>query len=224
MRFPALLVTALTLGGCTFYISGGTGDAGGSGSGSDDAFLGPDTVATDAGSDGALPPLGDAASDTSFPPGDSGFPLDSGFPFDGGFPGDAGTPGSGTLLETLVVPCSGQVVVSQQIYSSSRTYRVRASGQCKVDEAFGNDILADAEYQGTIVRRDKDMGVDTGVALYDITLGSTKQPRWGNYTSTHVYEITGPGFDVPVTARYHDKANNAYGNNSGSIKLEIFVP
>ena len=57
-------------------------------------------------------------------------------------------------------------------------------------------------------------------------LSSVRQPvnsKWGNYTSTHVYEVTGPGYNVPVTARYHDNANNAYGNNTGSLTLEIFL-
>lgn len=214
MRTLPLLVTTLT--GCTFYISGGTGDAGGSGSGSD-APLSPDAaLVSDGPVDTIAPPLADATVDSLFPPFDAFVPPDIVIP---PLP-DAPT---ATLVETLIVPCNGQVVVSTMTYSSSLIYRVRASGQCKVDEFLGSDIMADAEYQGTVVPRDKDSGVDTGIALYDTTLGGNKEPHWGNYTATHVYEVTGPGFNVPVTARYHDKANNAYGDNSGSLTLQIFL-
>lgn len=227
-RAVPLLVTALT--GCTFYISGGSGDAGGNGSdAAQPDTLQPDTsVVVDGADDAINPPLADAAIDSLIPPFDAFVPPDIVIvpPDIVIFPPDAATPDAPvppTLLETLMVPCNGQVVVSQLTYSSSLTYRVRASGQCKVDEVFGSDILADAEYQGTIVPRDRDNGVDTGIALYDTTLGGNKEPHWGNYTQAHVYEVTGPGFNVPVTARYHDKANNAYGDNSGSLKLEIFL-
>jgi hypothetical protein len=234
MRALPLLVTVLT--GCTFYVSGGSGDGGG---GSDaplqpDAFLGPDLTIIDEAIDTVNPPLADAAIDSLFPPFDVNIPPFDAFvldviipPFDVNIPlPDAAVPDApptNTLLETLMVPCNGQVVTSQLVYSSSLNYRVRASGQCEIDEFLGSPILADAEYQGTLVPRDKDNGVDTGIALYDTTLGSTKLPHWGNYTSTHVYEVTGPGYNVPVTARYHDKANNAYGDNSGALKLEIFL-
>ncbi len=226
------LVMALT--GCTFYISGGAGDAGGSGSGTD-SFVQPDAEIADAPVDVVTPPLGDAPVDSLFPPFDA-FNLDGLIPpLDGLIPPLDGlippldampppdAPTTTTPIETMIIPCNGQVVVSQQTYSSSLNYRVRASGQCKVDDVFGGSILADAEYQGTIVPRDKDNGIDTGIALYDATLGPNKNPKWGNYTSTHVYEVTGPGYDVPVTARYHDNANNAYGNNTGSLTLEIFL-
>ncbi len=221
-----ILPLVMALSGCTFYISGGSGDAGGSGSGTD-SFVQPDAEIADAAIDVVTPPLADAAVDSLFPPFDA-FDLDGLIPpldglippFDVMPPPDAPTT---TLIETMIIPCSGQVVVSQQTYSSSLNYRVRASGQCKVDDVLGGSILADAEYQGTIVPRDKDNGIDTGIALYDTTLGPNKNPKWGNYTSTHVYEVTGPGYNVPVTARYHDNANNAYGNNTGSLTLEIFL-
>ncbi len=215
-----LLVMALT--GCTFYVSGtGGGDAGGSGS---DAIAPPDAADgnDDAPEDAVNPPLGDAAIDSLIPPFDVNIP-----PLDALFPPDVViTPPDAqptTPLETLTIPCTGQVVVSQLTYSSGQTYRVRASGLCRIDSFFGNDVFADAEYVVATFPRNREGGVDIGLGLYDTTLGFNKTPDWGSYKSNHVYEITGPGFNAPVTARFHDKANNAYGNNSGSLTLEIFA-
>jgi hypothetical protein len=227
-RALPLLVTVLT--GCTFYISGNTGDAGSSGSDTSAPPDSEDTTIDASAIDTVSPPLGDASSDSLLPPFDGFINLDGLIPpLDGLIPTfdappmpDAGS--TSTLIETIQVPCNGMVVTSVHTYASGTTYRVRASGQCKVDEFLGADILADAEYQGTTIPRDKDSGVDTGIALYDTTLGFDKQPHWGAYTATHVYEITGPGFDVPVTVRYHDKSSFAYGNNSGSLTIEIFGP
>jgi len=243
IRTLPLLVTALT--GCTFYISGTAGDAGDSVAGPD-SFVGPDAWlvvdapddTVDAPVDTIAPPLADASVDSLFPPFDAFTfdviipPFDSFVPPDIVIPPfdapvftdaavDAGTPGW-MVIETISVPCNGQVKVSQ-VLASGVTYRVRASGQCNVDQFLGIDVLADAEYQGTLIPRDKDNNIDTGIAINDTTLGSTKFPHWGNYTSTHSYEISGPGQGAPITLRYHDKANNAYGNNSGALTIEILA-
>lgn len=212
------------LGGCTFYISGGSGS--GDAQGGSDAQVQPDALVVDAPDpdadapvdapvDAITPPLADAPIDSLVPPLDVIIP-----PFDAFVPPDVSVT---TPLETLIVPCTGQIVVSQLTYSSALNYRVRASGQCEVDEIAGNPVLADAEYYGTIVPRNRESGVDVGIGLYDTTLGFDKTPSWGSYRTNHVYEITGPGFDVPVTARFHDKANNAYNDNSGSLTVEIFA-
>jgi hypothetical protein len=224
----ALLVTVLT--GCTFYVSGSgvSGDAAGSGSDAD--LPPPDSQLTvDTPDDTISPPLGDAAIDSFLPPFDVNIPpFDVNVPpFDAFVPPDIViTPPDATNtspLETLTIPCTGQVVVSQLTYSSAQNYRVRASGLCKVDEFLGNDIFVDAEYVLATFPRNREGAVDVGLGLYDTTLGFDKAPDWGSYNASHVYEITGPGFDVPVTVRFHDKANNAYGNNSGSLTLEIFA-
>jgi hypothetical protein len=214
MRSLSLLVTALT--GCTFYVSGGPGDANGSGSGSgDDAQESPDAQVDASPIDTLNPPLGDATIDSLFPPFDVLLPPDIVIT-----PPDAG---STTPLETLSVPCTGQVVISQLTYLSGQNYRVRVSGLCRIDEFLGNDIYADAEYVVATIPRNRDGAVDIGLGLYDTTLGFDKTPDWGFYQASHVYEITGPGFDVPVQLRFHDKANNAYGNNTGSLTVEIFA-
>ncbi|MFN0251357.1 MAG: hypothetical protein ACKV2T_31065 [Kofleriaceae bacterium] len=237
MRSPTLLVTMLT--GCTFYVSSGSspGDA----NGSADARVSPDAQLVDATEDSASPPLGDATIDSLFPPFDVMIPPFDAFippdivipPFDTFVPPDivipplpdgamdAGTPGW-NVIETISVPCSGQVMVSQTL-GAGVPYRVRASGLCKIGEFFGSDILADAEFQGTVFPRDTDNGIDTGIAINDATLGSNKFPTWGNYTSTHVYEIGGPGQGAPITLRYHDNGNNAYGNNSGALTIQILA-
>lgn len=245
MRLACLVVIGLT--GCTFYISGQPGDASGSGSGSSpDAFMGPEIIFDAPDPDAINPPLGDAAVDSLFPPFDA-FSLDGLIPpfdafvppdivippFDAFVPPDiiiplpdapppmdAGPPGW-HVIETISVPCNGTVVTSQTVLQNNVPYRVRASGQCKVDEFLGNPILADAEYQGTIVPRDRDNNIDTGIAINDTTLGFNKFPHWGNYTSTHTYQISGPGQGATITLRYHDNANNAYGNNTGALTIEI---
>lgn len=207
LRAMRLLSLLAVLSGCTFYVAGGAGDAGSD----SDSIVEPDAqiIGVDAPDD-SQPPVVDAAVDGPAPPIDA--PIDA--------PLDAN---NAAPLETLIVPCNGQIVVSQLTYSSTLTYRVRASGLCKVDEFFGNDVMADAEYYSTVVPRDRESGVDVGIGLYDTTLGYDKPPSWGSYNANHVYEVTGPGYDVPVTVRFHDKGNYAYGNNSGSLTIEIFL-
>lgn len=195
------------LAGCTFSI-GITGDGGttdtGSGATSDSA--------TD---DGLVSPLGDAT------PSDATPPIDAPSPIDAFVPVDAGPPW--VTLETITVPCSGVPVVSQTTLSSTVTYRIRASGLCVIDRVFGADVLADAEYYGVLIARDSDNGVDMGIAIDDVTLGSIKLPRWGSYVSSHVYEVSQLGQNAAITLRYHDKANNAYGDNVGSLQIEILA-
>jgi hypothetical protein len=232
LRSLPLLVTALT--GCTFYISGGTGtgDGGSDSPAQPDAFLVVDAPDVDAPIDSSNPPV-DTAPDSFFPPLDA-FTFDVVIPpLDGLVPDiiiplpDAATPDASVpgwmVIETISVPCSGQVVASQTMLATGVTYRVRASGQCKVGSFLGADILADAEYQGTLLPRDKDNNIDTGIAINDTTLGSNKFPHWGNYTSTHRYEISGPGQGAPITLRYHDNATNAYGDNTGALTIEILA-
>lgn len=130
-------------------------------------------------------------------------------------------PPTWVLVETLSVPCGGTVITSSTVLQSTGTYRLRASGTCVANTANGSRM--DAEYVGyNVVSPPADVaqGVDIGLAVDDPTPGSIKQPRWGGYTSSHVYERPWSGTGATITARMHDAE---YDNNSGSVSLEIYA-
>ncbi len=121
-------------------------------------------------------------------------------------------------LEMLTVPCLNQGIPSTTVLASGVTYHLRASGECITNTSSGSK--SDAEYIGYNITQPVDVysGVDYGIAINDLTEGSTKQPHWGDYTTTHVYEVSWVGAGATITAEYHDADNT---NNSGSLSLEI---
>lgn len=122
------------------------------------------------------------------------------------------------VLETLTVPCSGTSVTSTTVLTSTGQYHLRASTECIANTI--NSSASDAEYFGYNVNQfsDSASGVDNGISIDSTTPGDTRTPRWGNYTNTHVYEVPWTGGNATITANYWD---SNYGNNSGSLKLEI---
>jgi len=125
-----------------------------------------------------------------------------------------------TVIETLTVSCLGQGTTSMVVLQAGVEYRLRASGTCTANTSNGS--LGDAEYVGFNINNLQDAagGTDTGIAINDATPGSTKNPRWGAYTSTHVYEVPWMGGGGTIVARVH--ADN-YSNNSGSLTLRILA-
>jgi len=185
------VLVAFALAGCGFTAKPGAG--GGTADGAPDA---PSTTA-DA-------PMIDAAVDA---------PVDAPM-IDA--PPDA--PPVWTTVETLMVPCGGTVLTSTFVLQLNTMYRLRATGECTVNQ--GNGSRADAEYFGYNVGQTYDTynGVDSGIAVDDTTPGSTKNPRWGTFSAQHSYEVMWPGTGAAIQARYHD---SAYNNNSGSLTLQI---
>ncbi len=123
-------------------------------------------------------------------------------------------------VETLTIPCTNQGVPSTTVLASGVSYQLRASGECITNTTSGSK--SDAEYIGYNITQPVDVysGVDYGIAINDLTEGSTKQPHWGDYTSTHTYVVSWVGAGATITAEYHDADNS---NNSGSLSLEILA-
>ena len=128
------------------------------------------------------------------------------------------------LLETLTVESNGNTVQSSFALETGATYRLVVSGELVVrdDELgeYGGD--ADYWYGGIFEGEDGFNGVDYGVAIDDTDIDSERQPDWGAFIDSHVYETTIAGTGAQLTAQYHD---SNYGNgNSGSVSLEIWGP
>lgn len=125
-----------------------------------------------------------------------------------------------TVVETLPVSCLNVASTSTFVLLAGVTYRLQASGNCVANTANGS--RGDAEYVGYNINNllDTAGGIDTGIAVNDLTPGSTKNPRWGAYTATHEYEVMWLGTGTTITANVH--ADN-YSNNSGSLTLKILA-
>lgn len=147
--------------------------------------------------------------------------LDGRLPFDAPPDSPPDAPPVWTEIETITVPCTAQSVSSTTVLQASVMYRLRASGEC-IANTF-SDSLQDAEYVGYNIgpRYDSYNGVDNGIAIDDqVTMAATKDPIWGTYTTTHIYETSWPGDGTTITATFHE-ANLT--NNSGSLKLTILA-
>jgi len=127
-------------------------------------------------------------------------------------------PATWVTVETLTIPCLNQGVPSITVLASGVTYHLRASGECVTNTSSGSK--SDAEYIGYNITQAVDVysGVDYGIAINDLSEGATKQPHWGDYVATHMYEVSWVGAGATITAEYHDADNS---NNSGSLSLEI---
>jgi hypothetical protein len=127
-----------------------------------------------------------------------------------------------TVQETIGVPIDGQSAVSATILESNVTYKLRASGTATV----GGPGLGDAEYAfdttfSQIIDACVSPTLDFGIAVNDATMSATKQPRWGNFRSDHVYTIDFTGTGDTITVNYHD-CN--YNDNSGYFVVDILRP
>lgn len=146
---------------------------------------------------------------------DAGAGRDGGMGLDAG--GDAGQ--SLTLLETVIVPTNGPVVVPNLVLEAGVTYVLRASGTFDIT---GAGTLADAEYAdfsnlpGSLL--DSISGVDFGIAIDDSTIDMTRTPKWGAFDISHIYQINFDGTGNQISVNFHDA--NA-GNNTGTLTLEI---
>lgn len=123
-----------------------------------------------------------------------------------------------TTVDTITVPCIGTTVMSTFVLQNAVMYKLLASGECIANTTNGSK--ADAEYVGYNINQTLDVvsGVDAGIAVNDTTPGSTKNPRWGNLSPQHMYEVMWPGVGAVITIRLHA---SDYSNNSGSLTLQI---
>ena len=127
---------------------------------------------------------------------------------------------SWSVVETLTVPVDGTVAISATTLQLGGTYRLRASGTFVI--STGQGIEADAEYfdfsnpPSSIT--DAGTSVDHGLAIDDAVVDSTRNPKWGAFAPTHVYEIDYAATGDSITAQFHDEVPS---NNVGSLTLEI---
>jgi len=129
-----------------------------------------------------------------------------------------------TVIEALPIPvANGAQVTSTMSLALGITYHLRVSGSYVTDDNVIPNTLADAEYYDYAAPKDvTPIGtpIDVGVGIDDATSDASKQPSWGQYTSTHVYEVTFVGKGAPIKANIHD---GNYANDSGMLKLEILA-
>ena len=161
-------------------------------------------------------PHGPTTGDATSVPEDGASPRDATLVVDS--PPDA--PPQWVTIETFSVPCVDQARTSATVLQAGVTYRLHASGQCIVNTLNGS--LSDAEFIGYNLGPPYDgaAGVDNGIAIDDLTLGSTKQPRWGMYAANHEYEVSWVGAGAKISASYHDSNDS---NNSGALMLAILA-
>jgi hypothetical protein len=139
-------------------------------------------------------------------------------PIDG--PSDAAidAPLTWVAIEMLTIPSDAMIITSATTLAAGTMYRLRASGTLVV--ATGIGLGGDAEYIDFSTPMDGVPGIDQGLAIEDIVVDGTKQPKWGPYTASHVYEVPWQGTGTKIRAQYHD---GNYTNNAGSLMLTILA-
>ena len=133
-------------------------------------------------------------------------------------------PQEGIPIETILVPTSGKSVVTTVKLNSGVTYKLKASSTFEI----GGPGYGDAEYAFSPDSswainncNDSPEGVDVGIGIDDSIIDNHKTPFWGTFDSSHVYTIYFVGQGRPIAFNYHD-CN--YGDNSGSLEVDIFGP
>jgi len=123
-------------------------------------------------------------------------------------------------ISTVQVPCIGSVVNVPIVMTTGRVYRLRATGECTTNPSNGS--RGDAEFFGynTGTTYDAYDSVDNGIAINDTTPGTSKNPTWGSYTSSHIYQVDWIGTGTATTAMFHDSNPS---NNTGSLTLTILA-
>lgn len=144
------------------------------------------------------------------------------------------TPAGFFLQETVPVPVTGGSVFSSTVRAggvvsrttlvSGTTYKIRASGTFVI----GGPGFGDAEYAFDVLNQNEInncfgllTGTDIGIGIDDTVNDSSKLPFWGPFDPSHVYTIDFVGLGARIELNYHDCA---YGDNSGSLTVEIFAP
>jgi hypothetical protein len=137
----------------------------------------------------------------------------------------------GSLLETVTVPCtSSKAVKSKTTLKVGVQYRLRASGTClngqyPLDAEYANFAYDPTDPTNLTSITDRCganyANTEWGIGIDDPTIDSTKTPKWGTYTPTHVYEIDFAGKGAPISLNFHDCR---YDDNAGSLTVEIYCP
>jgi len=139
-----------------------------------------------------------------------------------------------TYVETVSVPATGGVVSSVNTMQLATKYFLRASGTYRFAN-WGGYGIADAEWARRtfaylptdltgVVEQDSLGGWIKGEGYYSSKCGLDVQidgmcEDWGDFDSGHEYEIEYDGKGNPVNFFIYD---NAYGDNSDSISVDIY--
>ena len=119
-------------------------------------------------------------------------------------------------IETITVPVTGATVTSSTFLDSGVEYLLQASGTFNIGGP--GDGLADAEYfnfsNPPSSLGDFAQGVDIGIAV------NGSKPRWGSFSSDHLYTISFIGQDAPIQLSYRD---SFFPDNSGTLSLDILA-
>ncbi len=137
----------------------------------------------------------------------------------------------GALLDTVIVPVAYFYQQTQITLRNGVHYRLRASGTFKAGPAPLDG--GDAEYTFStasptdltkVINKCGGVGNenDVGISINNPSYGPTKQPYWGPYNPTHIYEADWVGQDSPVNFMYKDCPPSE--SNVGELKVEIFCP
>lgn len=136
-------------------------------------------------------------------------------------PGDAPTdappdaPPTWQVAESFMVDtASSQGRTSTMVLAAGVTYHLRVSGTASVIDG----ITGDGEYYDFANPKDLACCEDVGIGIDDPMVDTNTTPNWGPYRTDHIYEIEFVGKGATIKAVYQD---TVYGNNSGSLKLEI---
>ena len=126
------------------------------------------------------------------------------------------------LVETMTVQVDGTAAISQTVLKEELEYRLRATGRFII----GGPGYADAEYafdesNNGVIDACHAVSPDLGIGIDDGVIDEVKQPRWGSFNPDHDYSVVFTGRNAPISADYHDCY---YGDNSGSLTLEIYAP
>ena len=120
-----------------------------------------------------------------------------------------------TVVETFSIDtASATGRQSTMVLANGVTYRLRVSGTATVIDG----IAGDGEYYDFGSPKDLACCEDVGIGIDDPTVDTNTIPNWGPYNAQHVYEIDFAGKGATIRAVYQD---TVYGNNSGSLQLEI---
>lgn len=132
-------------------------------------------------------------------------------------------PATWTVIETLTVPVDPVMGISAKTTSTTVlqagvVYHLRASGTWIIQSDAIPPTQADAEWWSFSAPVEGVAGTDVGLGIDDAAALDPKQPKWGPYTDTHVYEVEWVGAGKTIDANIHDQR---YDNDSGFLTLEI---
>ena len=128
------------------------------------------------------------------------------------------------LYDTLTIPVDGRDVASRRALADGVSYRLRAAGTAVT--GLPHPSRSDAEYAAFNTPADAcwppARTVDIGLSVDVPRGGTTKTPRWGDYSPSHLYVVPFTGKGQPISVRFNDCD---YSDNSDqTLTVEVYEP